>query len=122
MVLNQARMWDQSGRQPDHVVAGDALAEAAGFEQEDPLIRDYVAASREQEGRCVRGRTINAAWLGVVALVAAAAVGVTMLIPGRSGRGRCSTTCSPRSTIDGDEKGRPLPAATLGDPEPPAIC
>ena len=119
MVLNQARMWDQSGRQPDHVVAGDALAEAAGFEQEDPLIRDYVAASREQEGRCTRGRTINAAWLGVVALVAAVAVGVTMLIPGRSGE----TLFNDLLVVDRRRRREgPLPAATRQDPEPPAIC
>lgn len=108
MVLNQARLWDQSGRRPDHVVAGDALAEAAGFEQDDPLIRDYVAASRDEEARRRgRGRKVNAAWVGVAGIAAAAAVGVTMLIPGESGDSLFNelvmTTDRGHGNVDGSE-------------------
>jgi hypothetical protein len=46
LVLNRARIWDESGREPDHLAVGAALEETAEFAAADPLILSYVEASR----------------------------------------------------------------------------
>jgi hypothetical protein len=75
LVLNRARIWEQSGREPDHLAVGATIAETAEFAATDPLILEYVEASRAQaQAQQKRSRIRKAAVATVIAALLAVAI------------------------------------------------
>ncbi|HEY5710983.1 MAG TPA: ATP-binding protein [Allosphingosinicella sp.] len=72
LMLNRARIWEQSGREPDHLAVGAAIDETAEFAAADPLVLEYVEASRAHAKALRRRRNLRVG--AVVFLVAALVV------------------------------------------------
>jgi energy-coupling factor transporter ATP-binding protein EcfA2 len=73
-VLNRARIWDESGRENDHLAIGSAVAEAGLFAADDALIREYFEASQRYAEKRTRQRRIVIAVAVLAAFLSLGAV------------------------------------------------
>lgn len=73
-VLNRARVWEESGREADHLAIGTAIAEAELFAENDLLIREYFEASRLYGEKRARQHRVFIAIAAFVLLVLAGAI------------------------------------------------